>query len=181
MTDTYIDVTHPDQNFNAGSESNFLRLYPNLSNCQSALMRFDLAMLPAGSTIVTATLDIYIQGRNNNNSLLADVYRVLRNWDPASATWNRANATSNWQSAGVNGALDRSFTSEGLLWLDQVPDTWVSVDLTGLVHYWVNNPSQNYGLVFLGRAGGGVQYVLRSSDYPVSKAYTRPKLTIFYR
>lgn len=176
-TDTWMDEARPTTNFNSGSEANFLRVYAD--GHQNALIRFDLAGIPPGSIVESARLELYINGRSNTNRLLADVYRMLRSWHPSEATWQRADAGTLWQVPGAGGATDRSFVSEGRLDFNASPGTWVMADVTALVQHWVNHPEQNWGALIQGLSGGGVQYVVCSSDY--SQAWRRPRLVVHYR
>lgn len=42
----------------------------------------------------------------------------------------------------------------------------VRVDVTELVRKWLAHPEENLGILLRGRAGGGGQYTLRSSEHP---------------
>jgi hypothetical protein len=176
VTDTWIDEWYPTQNFNQGVDINFLRLYAD--GHQNALIRFDLSTLPAGATAASARLEFKIGSRTNANSLTADIYRLNRAWIDTQATWQLAAVGTAWEIAGAGGSSDRSQSSEGELLLNAEDGTWTSADVTALVQYWLDHPSENYGALLRARAGGGVQYALRASDHP--EGDDRPKLIVQY-
>jgi len=174
-SDTWIDSFNPDANNGTGSAGYFLKIYPN--NQQNVLIRFDLSPVVPTLPVYQAFLELYVASRTNTNTLLADVYELKRAWVDREATWRLARSGVPWEAAGANGASDRSQTSTGMLTLNQPEGTWVRVDVTELVRKWLAHPEENLGILLRGRAGGGVQYTLRSSDHP-DQQY-RPKLVIY--
>lgn len=174
-SDTWIDSFNPDAVNGTGSAGYFLKLYP--SNQQNVLIRFDLSPVVPTLPVYQAFLELYIASRTNTNTLLADVYELKRAWVDREATWRLARSGVPWEVAGANGASDRSQTSAGVLTLNQPEGNWVSVDVTDLVRKWLAHPEENLGILLRGRSGGGVQYVLRSSEHP-DQPY-RPKLVIY--
>ena len=176
VTDTWIDEWQPTQNYHTGSDANFIRLYAD--GHQNTLIRFDLSSLPAGSTVAAASLELKIGSRTNTNPLTAEIYRLTRAWIDDEATWQLASADAPWEVAGAGGSADHSGDSEAELLFAADGGTWVSADVTDLVQYWLDHPSENYGALLRADAGGGVQYALRASDHPEQADH--PKLVVQY-
>jgi len=174
--DTWIDEWRPTQNFNSGSEINFLRVHTD--GHQNSLVQVDLPPVLVGSLIQSADLELVISSRNKTYPLLLDVFRLTRAWDEDEATWGLASSGDAWEGAGATGIGDRSSISSGTILLNDDAFTPVSTGITSLVQYWVDHPAENHGLILQGRGGGGVQYALRSSDHP--EPTDRPKLVIQY-
>jgi len=175
MTDTWIDEWNPTQNY-AEADRDFLRIRTDVH--QSPLMRFDLSALPAGTTVLSARLEVNIASRTNENRMELDIHRLLHWWDPATATWEQSEGGIPWDAPGAAGAGDRWPESEGWMALDGPVGEWFGADVTGLVQGWVNNPTDNWGCVLAGRSGGGVGYTLHSSDS--HNIAGRPRLVVTY-
>lgn len=79
------------------------------------LVKFDLSSIPAGSTILTATLRLYDEAQNySSNDRTMRVYRSLRAWVANQSTWNVYATASNWGTAGAaNTTSDREATDIG--------------------------------------------------------------------
>jgi len=173
--DTWIDMAAPTKNYHAPADAGWLRAYTSAQ--RNILLRFELAIIPAGSTVLEATLELYISQRSNANALTVDVHRLLRAWQDSEATWEQASADVPWQVAGAGGDADRDPTAFGALALNKASG-WVSVPVTELAQSWVDRPAENYGCVLRGRPGGGVLYTLPASEN--ATAGLRPRLTVRY-
>jgi hypothetical protein len=103
-------------------------------------MWFDLPSLPAGSTVMSATLRLYHAGGVDYSDQTANVtfYRVTENWNEATVTWN-----SRPGYAESLGSVSTTYDFEG----------WVTLDLTAQVLAWVRGTQNNYGLVAIGPEG----------------------------
>ncbi len=143
--------------------------------CRS-YMHFALDAIPAGSTIVNATLYLYSDPKQSSpsssdaNSTLSGsnamyIERATENWEEKDITWNTQPAT----------------TPEGRVLVNQSssPTENVQLNLTGMVQYWVNSPWLNHGVKL--QLQTEVRYRGRnyaSTDH--SNVALRPKLVIYY-
>ena len=170
--DTYISSWFPQQAF--GQEQN---LWVRQGDVIASLLRFNLADLPSNTDIELAQLQLYVLERSNPNPLTVKAYQVLRYWDAYQATWEGGATGNPWRVAGCNGAgVDRVAEASAEMTLDSV-GRWVAFDVTDMVRYWVSHPSENYGLVIKGGAGGAsVGYAFGSMDHQL--ALVRPRLVI---
>ncbi|MDY7080152.1 MAG: protein kinase [Chloroflexota bacterium] len=107
------------------------------------LFHFDLSGLPAGSTIVSATLTLRMDlwGEQAFPGA-AVVYRVLIPWEPATATYDTP-----WSAPGLVAGVDFDPTP---LDIEPLPDTgWVTFDVGHAVAAWCERGRPNYGLVVM--------------------------------
>jgi hypothetical protein len=147
-------------------------------NIKSALLRFDLASVPSGATVINARLWLYVANRSNWHDLTLQAYAVRRAWTEAGATWNATGAGQAWAVPGCDGiGSDRDGTAVGSVPLP-APGNWVELNITSLVRSWVNAPGTNYGLLLKGEGGASVEYALAGLDH--IDAALRPMLLVNY-
>ncbi len=174
MQDTSIDFYAPTKN-DAGNTS----LYVRSNDLKAALLRFDLAAIPADAEVEEATLSVFASGSTNPNLLAADVYAVLRPWVVTETTWLSATQAITWSAPGCNAiGSDRRGDAVDVQVFDSVGH-WYTFSVASLVQAWVSDPQSDLGLVIKGRPGDHVQYSLASSESYNSAL--RPILTISYR
>jgi hypothetical protein len=172
-SDTYIQFYLPTDNFCESPE-----LYVVTSNKAATLLRFDLTNLPetitglnSDAVVLEATLDIYaVQG---NEGVLMGIYLPYGPWDPCTVTWDTP-----WESPGADGLSDREHDprAEGTM---QQATGWMTFDVTGLVQYWLREPTQNYGMIIKSfDVSVPSHHIFFSSDHPGEDV--RPQLTIKY-
>jgi hypothetical protein len=110
---------------------------------KSALLKWDLSTIPAGSKISSATVTLNV---TNNSTETYQAYELKRPWVESAATWRLYAAGNSWQIAGARGSLDRGTTVAGN----------VSPSTTGkqtfalspdVVQSWVDNPASNNGII----------------------------------
>jgi len=170
--DTYINRWIPDTNF--GNES---RLMLGQSRAYRPLVRFDLTpgSIPPASTVVTAQLGLYCYARNVFNALTAQVYQVVRPWNPTQATWMNATAADQWSIEGCDHPSTDRWATPVLT--RSVFDRLVFqyFDVTSIVQNWVTDPSSNKGLLLVGPDPVVIYYYYSSR---ASNSGYRPKLII---
>lgn len=131
-------------------------------------LQFDLTAIPAGSTVVSATLSlthsstVAHSASSDNAELLAKVTQL---WYENTVTWNNQPTYST--------------TDTVLIGTTNVGDDKPNINLLSFVQDWVNNPLNNFGMVMHlvdepGTLGRFQSYA--SSDNPDSSA--RPKLVV---
>jgi cell division septation protein DedD len=149
------------------------------------LIQFDLSPeasgLPEGHlTIVSARLELRTADiLGAPRAIEAEAYRMLREWDPAVATWYTATVGTAWAQEGCQGiGIDREGDPDAVETVDK-NDEWFEWDITNLVQSWIDHPESNYGLILVGRAPSQIRYAFVSSDTGYSKTW-QPKLFITY-
>lgn len=128
---------------------------------QKSLLRFDLGSVPAGATVESAVLTLYVDGHggpgvwNNGNHVPTDVYRVTHAWVEGEATWNVRSSGIGWFPPGGSyvGTTGQYETSPWATNSESVsspgdPLTW---DVTALVQGWLDGTWDNDGLAVMTR------------------------------
>jgi hypothetical protein len=105
------------------------------SDCQRALIQFDLSSIPAGSTIDSATFSAYYFS-----------YYTL-SFDPVGQVYDCYQITSPWTETGVNWNNQPRYTNSGGD-IATMPSSygWVTWNVKDIVQSWING-TPNYGLL----------------------------------
>ena len=174
--DTYLAQSRPTTNFGTAPTVRVDGEELGGGEDLSALLRWDLADIPPGSTVLAATLSV------NVTNLALDPYEIFevkRNWSETSATWTLFAPGNSWQIPGAQGSLDIGST---VLATVNLPATGVktiplNAIAVALVQAWVNAPATNYGMIITDtNSRDGLAFDSREASTPT----TRPKLTITY-
>lgn len=179
-TDTYVMANLPDS---PRGTSSYVTMDNNPDN--GGLVRWDTSLIPANAIVTDADLTFWV-GYQGNSLRQFEIYPMLRDWDETSATWNKATATQDWGTAGIQStATDRSSTVIGTI-TGPTHETAVAVNLNtaGIqkVQEWVNNPSSNKGITIQHYANGGTATKeLSLYTRGAFNDYKRPKLAIKYK
>jgi hypothetical protein len=202
VKDTPVESGDPNASMGTASES---RLYPEFNGgdpegkgIRPAFLQWDLSSIPAGSTINSAIMHLYLDRIGTPGTVTG--YRVSRllpgkAWNesdnyyaPAPAghtTWNdQMVGTAAWSVPGAGGAADVDMA--GSIYFDAIyagEDLQIALDVTSFVTQWVTNGVENNGVVLRGGTIAGL--VSGSNRWEVgfrenSNAVERPYLTIDY-
>jgi hypothetical protein len=148
------------------------------NDLRSALLRFDLAVLPAGANVTQATLSLWSEYASNAGGLTLQAYALRRPWNEDATTWLEADRAVPWGAPGANDLLaDRQGRVAGEVAVAGAQQ-WVNLDVTSAVSAWHKNPAENYGLVLKGQGTVNVEYLFTSAQGPLP--HQRPKLQISY-
>ncbi|NNJ95331.1 MAG: DNRLRE domain-containing protein [Halobacteria archaeon] len=135
---------------NNGSASSALHLRRESGILEYAVVRFDLASLPAGAQINSAVVRFYVDAGKGHPEGPVTVHRVTADWTETGATWETM-ATS-YDSAILATILPQP----------QAGDVWVEVNLTAQVQAWVNGGEANYGIMMIPTGEGThAEYISR--------------------
>lgn len=136
------------------------------ANMRHGLVRFDLSDIAPGTHVQGALLSLRSLSRSDQtNDLWISAYEVIRPWDPATVTWNRAAAGQPWQTPGALSAGDRRLLPEDITRTRKhssaAANTGITFywDLTELVQRWVDTPASNNGLLLVGCSNSTAQQV----------------------
>lgn len=145
----------------------------NTSKIRS-FIQFNLSSIPQGAVVTSARLSLYYTPNSDEgthySSLLykntSCLQRVTAPWDESTITWN------NQPSTTTSGQVTITASTSGT-------QNYPNIDVKTLVQYFVNNPSQNYGMMLrLATEKPYRKLVLASSDN--QNPALRPKLVITY-
>lgn len=175
--DALLNLTSPTTNLGTW-QGNDIRTGVNARN---TIIKFDLTSLSA-SSVSAATLNFTSRAVSSSGS--CNIYSIKAansGWTESGATWNNIDGSAAWAgSAGCStSGTDYDGTAMGSWTASSAAGAGIvdaiSLD-TATILNWINNPSQNYGMVANGGGVSGTVYA--SSDFG-TVAY-RPKLTIDY-
>lgn len=124
IADAHVSSAQPD--VNSGTLSNL-----NVGGGYTALLQFDLGVLPSGTTaaqITRATLRLYCNRADTPGAL--SMAPVSSQWGEYSVTYNTLPATGSTLGSGQVSAVGQ----------------FITIDLTSAVQSWVDAPASNNGL-----------------------------------
>jgi uncharacterized repeat protein (TIGR01451 family) len=172
--DTYMNRWIPTTNY--WSES---RVVLGQSGAYRPLIRFDLgpALIPGDATIISAELGIYCNARNLFNDMEAQVYQVIKPWNPLEVTWERAAAGDPWIAEGCDHPGSDRFADPADERVVFDRNTFQMFDVTSIVQNWVDTPTSNEGFLLVA-PDPAVIYYYRNSRF--TEIEQRPKLWITY-
>ncbi|MFA5802818.1 MAG: DNRLRE domain-containing protein [Thermoleophilia bacterium] len=185
-SDTWISSSGITLNYGSSSEINAGENASSAENRRS-LLKFNLASIPVGSTINSATISLYQYAQADISTPELGVYYTTGSWTEGTgngtasgdgATWTTSNGASSWISAGGDFNVTAADTTNA-------PSTtadWVDFLVPGIVQDWVNGTVVNNGALIrkTSESGSATDYKsFYSSDYSVDPAL-RPKLAVEY-
>lgn len=134
LRDTGLDITYLDSVNPTTNNSAATLVAIGESNAGSSVWRGivkpDLSSIPAGSTIIDATLNLVVQNDFSDNSRTMQAYRLSRAWVFNQATWNVYSTGNNWGTAGAaNTSTDREATGVGSVSVAASPGTGATISL----------------------------------------------------
>ena len=178
--DAFISASTPTTN--KGSDIQLISgYYQSVIGPARPVIQFDISSVPAGATVDSATVGLYLSSVANAGTQYLDFYRVLRAWVESQVTWDIAATGADWGTAGCADTVsDREPVVIGTATL-ATANAWYSASLQpSLVQEWVSGAITNNGLIGIlrGETNTWLRY-FRSSDY-TDDTSLRPKLTIEY-
>jgi hypothetical protein len=141
-----------------------------------SLLRWDVSAIAPGSVVESVSITILV---TNPTIQAHPVYRLTRNWVDRQANWNISETGINWELPGASGTTDHSSTVLGSVQVNANGKYTFPLNSAGIsvVQDWVNNSSNNYGLIIgdTNLADGLAFYASNTST-----AANRPSLSITY-
>ncbi len=178
--DTYLDNGETTTNYgtevriSAGEDNTVARIY-------RTLIKFDLSSIPSNATITSATLSLTIELDRSSNARDFKLYRVLRDWVEAQATWNIWKTSNNWSTAGCGSdGNDADLTTAWATTNFSATETGVksfSINTTEFTKF-INGTYSNYGWLIKADTESDDAYTFHSSS--AGTAGNRPYLTVVY-
>ena len=166
LADTYVYEQQPSASFGTDASVRAGKDGNGPGREYRALLRFDVASLPAGATVTAATLRLSATGGEGGNVSL-ELYRAGVTWDEGTATWT---GTSGGTPTG--SALDTASVST-------TTPGWVEWSVPpALLHEWMDGVSPNDGLVLVSTSAKNRNALFASREN--ATLADRPQLLIEY-
>lgn len=166
-----------DANTNHGNHES---LEHSTSRSTTSLLRFDLSSVPAGSTVATAQISLYLKwsdaGAGQNRT--AQLHQMAVDWQENQATYKVRATGQPWAGTkGPQSGSDYATTPAASAQSGQA-GVWITWEVGPLVQSWLNNPASNFGVILLDPNGysDGANRSYASSEN--STVAWRPKLTM---
>jgi len=184
-SDTFINV---DTINYSTSPENTTYTWPAQKVANAILMKFDLSAIPAGATIQSAALNLYMFDSDTNTaypSYRLSLNRIINhNPDLSRATGYTYDGTHSWTSntkAYNNIPLAQADISGSYntLAVNQTAG-FKSWDATQLISYWLTNPSANYGLMINSDPAAPADTFRNFASSQNATASWRPYLKVTY-
>ena len=140
--DTKIRGDFPDRVFGSSK-----RLEIDGNPDIATLLKWDVGVIPAGSTVVSASINVDVIKTSSDTFNILEVFQP---WVESETTFNLVHSGMPWESPGAQGNSDRGVTALGTI---TAPDLGiVAVDLNdaglAVVQSWIRNPADNQGILF---------------------------------
>jgi trimeric autotransporter adhesin len=162
--DTYLNESSPGTNY--GSDTTMSLQTRSSNRNRRVLVQFDLSAIPAGSTINSATLELYASAAPTNSRTL-NVHRVTSSWVETTANWTNNSAG---YDAPVSASVAAGTTTGWKIWT-----------VTSLVQAWLGGTYQNYGMLVKDNTeSSATQYAYTFSTKENATAANRPILRVNY-
>lgn len=158
-----------------------------------SLLRFDLASIPAGSTITSVTLTLRLEQAGNTLSEAHALHRMLAAWDegtslaeggtgaPATAgdaTWaDRVFPGTAWTTPGGDFVATPSGTTN--ISNTTASPTFSAPGMVQDVQAWVNDPATNFGWVLRGNETR-LQSARKFGSSEIGVTTSAPRLTVVF-
>lgn len=146
------------------------------------LFKFDISSVPAAVIVQSATLSLWTVVDYATNTRTYRIFRQLRAWTEAGATWNKYDGTNNWATAGGFGATDCEQTDIGSVSIanDTAVDTEIQWALTAsAITEMVSGAFTNNGFFVKADTEANDMWGFYSSEHETTAQ--RPKLVIEYQ
>jgi spore coat protein A len=189
---------YADNTSNANGAGIYMHVGSNAGGAiRRALVQFDLASIPAGSTITAATLTLYgsTGASNNTASTSIQIRKLTQSWSegtgvpPSSGgsgmaavagnvTWNRRTYnTTSWTNPG--GTYSGTVTATASVPEASGARNWTGAQVLADVQGWYTNSATNFGWILIGDEDTD-QTARRFSTRQNATVAERPKLVITY-
>lgn len=167
--DTYVSAFTPDANYGGASELLIGRTVSGYDNW--ILLKFDLSTIPAGSTINSATVQMYADVALAAANAPEAAYQVTaqRNVGGVSNLWTEGGVT--WNTKPDRSVADDAASTVG------ASNGWYSITVTNAVRQWIQNGAAQNGLTL--RGDGSSAWVSSFRSRELGAAY-HPRLVVDY-
>ena len=136
-------------------------------NLRRSMIKFDVSSIPAGATVVSATLRLYVVNKLGQNDSNIGMYLIVTDWEENIVTWT---------SSG-GGGYDPTSLAEPLV---EWTIGWKEWDVpVGLIHEWIDAVTPNHGLL-LDFLSTKKNHVLRFVTREYADTSLHPQLVIEY-
>ncbi len=182
IQDTYINLN--DSNNSANLQLNTYT-WPENMVANAIIIKVDLAQLPAGAQVQSASLQLYAVGAGGDSDYNVSVHKITNhNPDLLATTGLTYDGSNGWtaNTSCYNNTPMAQADISAALTVNSM-DTSVgykSWDVTGLVNDWLAAPASNYGLLLNSDTVASSDSYRNFASSEATDASQRPKLVVTY-
>jgi hypothetical protein len=134
--DSYVNQQATTTNYGTATA---MYVQAKTGQARRSLVQFDISSIPSGSTINSATLELYATAVSGSQTL--NVHRITGIWTEADVTWNTIPTFTSSADASITGG-----TGAG----------WRTWNVASVVQSWANGTNTNYGFLVKGQSETGL-------------------------
>lgn len=149
QTDTTLSSQQPTVNHDglvSGTPQTWLSVGNNSGTYGKtrAALKFPTTSIPTTATVLETKMYMWgAETTSTTNGAIYELHALTRDFTETQATWNNANSTTPWTTAGGDFSVTVSDTVPQIT--DEVGRHWW--DSTGLMQSWVKTPANNKGVL----------------------------------
>ncbi|MEW4286212.1 DNRLRE domain-containing protein [Priestia koreensis] len=186
QSSNYVDDTNIRSAVPTQTGGNDLEIGGGVGNGNTirSLLKFDLASVPTGTTILSSSLDLYFSSTNSSSLIDLSLYELNRDWNENEASWNYAKVSPStaWATKGGDFNATKLATVSGLTsptTMDNELKKWEVAP--SVIQKWKENTTSNYGFILKSDTEStNIYKKFISSENSVDEKY-HPKLVITYK
>ncbi|MFG3002426.1 golvesin C-terminal-like domain-containing protein [Streptomyces calvus] len=186
QSDTTLSSAQPTTGHNTLTDAGVSHPWLSVGNNSAtygttrAVLKFpSVADIPANARVLEAQLNMWgFQTSTDSSGAVYEAHGLTRDFDEATASWTKADATTAWTTAG--GDMDAAVSDTvGTVTNDPARQSWY---ITSLAQSWISDPSGNHGVAVRLRdestAGPRERTLFLSSE--AEEPQLRPQLVVTY-
>ncbi|MBU0777838.1 DNRLRE domain-containing protein [Patescibacteria group bacterium] len=179
--DTFLGEDSPTIIFGART---YISIQKDAAGEAIAIIQFDITWgtdIPAGATLDSATLSLYVESQGANwSGRTHTAYRLRRfDWVEGEATWNIYKTGSNWGTAGAYNTSSDYYTGDSNGQATEAVGNWVDWSILAQVQA-AQTGDTNIGIKIQDDGGDGTGHRSSYTSNSGGTAGNRPKLVIEY-
>jgi len=149
IADAEINADLPTTNF--GDQD-----HDSVDEFETTLIQFDLSSIPAGATILSATMTKTTTDEASEDGGTVRIHRMREAWTEAGVTWLTRNGTDGWLVSGARPP-SRDVLSIASFRPEELAREYQILLPNNLVQDWITQPSTNHGVALV--RGSSTQHV----------------------
>lgn len=170
-----VDVVDADLNFGSAPTLQVDGDAANGSD-RSAMLHWDISDVPAGATILGASITVNVTDPTGGPY---ELYQVLKAWEEGGSSWQGPTNGANWEQAGAQGIADRGATALASVSINAKGRQTFNLNADGveLVQAWVDGRTINNGFIL---ANADTTDSLTFDSREAADSANRPTLNISF-
>lgn len=178
--DTYLDQANPTTNYGGNATMTFGDVFVKSDGFEFPLLEFDISDITAGSTVTSASLDLFAESVVTGG-FDSRVQRIVRSdWSESQATWNIYKTGNDWSTTGArHDGNDISTTNQVTFTATTGSGSFTISGLGTLAQDALDTRSGKFRFKLFPNFSGSSKYMTLTSSGGATSA-NRPKLTVNY-